>query len=106
VLYACASAFCEKLILKFAIPVVITSHSNLFQSMLKLSPGCTALAAAYLRFESAQKDVFQARETAKSLLSADRTNLQLWDEYAQLEHKSGHLREVSPLHDLLAYISK
>lgn len=72
---------------------------NVFQSMLKLFPGSTTLAAAYLRFEGGQTNLTEAREAAKSLLSANRTNLPLWNEYAQLEHKSGHLPEARKVYD-------
>lgn len=67
---------------------------NVFQSMLKIFGGNTTLAAAYLRFESGQTNLTEAREAAKGLLSSNRTNLALWNEYAQLEQKSGHLPEV------------
>jgi hypothetical protein len=69
---------------------------NVFQSMLKLFPGSTTLAAAYLRFEGGQTNLTDAREAAKSLVSPSPTHLPLWNEYAQLEHKSGHLPEVCP----------
>ncbi len=76
--------------------LMMSRFRNVFQSMLKLFPGSTTLAAAYLRFEGGQTNLTEAREAAKSLLSANRTNLPLWNEYAQLEHKSGHLPEVCP----------
>ncbi len=60
-------------------------------------PNSVELELAHLRFESAQGDLPHARQVAKSLLQEKRTNILLWNEYAQVEYHAGKLSEVYTL---------
>lgn len=79
-------------------PEVIHFIKNVMEQSIALYPNDNLFKMALLDFV-AQSDTENAKRNAKQLLSSDRNNLILWNQYAQMERKSGNIAEARNIYE-------